>query len=64
MVLIQCLLFYEASAHLLSVYPSGTFIECILLCVYTVRIKVSHHSKIKQDRHYCIYIRFIISYAD
>jgi hypothetical protein len=27
----------------------------------SVRIKVSHHNKIKQDRHYCIYIRFIIS---
>jgi hypothetical protein len=26
-----------------------------------VRIKVSHHNKIKQDRRYCIYIRFIIS---
>jgi hypothetical protein len=34
---------------------------CILLCVSTVRIKVSHHNKIKQDRHYCICIRFIIS---
>jgi hypothetical protein len=38
-----------------------TFIVCILLCVYTVRINVSHHNKIKQDRHNCIYIRFIIS---
>jgi hypothetical protein len=38
-----------------------TFIVCILLCVSTVRIKVSHHNKIKQNRHYCIYIRFIIS---
>jgi hypothetical protein len=31
------------------------------LSQYTVRIKVSHHNKIKQDRHYCVYIRFIIS---
>jgi hypothetical protein len=29
--------------------------------IKTVRIKVSHHNKIKQDRHYCIYIRSIIS---
>jgi hypothetical protein len=34
----------------------SAFIVCILLCVYTVRIKVSHHNKINQDRHYSIYI--------
>jgi hypothetical protein len=38
-----------------------TFIVSILLCVYSVRIQVSHHNKIKQDRNYCIYIHFIIS---
>jgi hypothetical protein len=37
------------------------FIVCNLLCVSTVRIKVIHQYIIKQDRHYCIYIRFIIS---
>jgi hypothetical protein len=34
---------------------------CRLWEINTVRINVSHHNKIKQDRHYCIYIRFITS---
>jgi hypothetical protein len=38
---------------------------CLLLsyascCVSILWIRVSQHNKIKQDRRYCVYIRFII----
>jgi hypothetical protein len=44
--------------------PKSQLSSCILLFLSTLRIKISHHNKIKQDRQYCIYIRFIISYSE